>query len=195
MMRASTATCHSDQRRHRRRRGFLRLCLGVTLLLGVAGCVTVETGDGGFAMGGRVDVAKGEVHREDIVVFGGSVVVDGEARRDIVVLGGSLTVNGVANADAVCIGGSMRLGPEGRVRGDAVVVGGVLHRDPGAVVEGELVNVGIGGFDGALLDFDPDFFFWPAGSWFGLSAFHVMTRTTQLVYLVVTGRFDDCRGR
>lgn len=158
------------------RDGLAALLLG--LVLAGAGCVTVQSSEGGFVLGGRVEVDEGEVAREDIVVVSGSVRIDGEARRDVVVIGGSLVVNGQA-VDVVCIGGSMRIGPGARIRGDVVNIGGSLSRSPGAEIEGEVVNVGISGFDRVpWLGHDP--FSW--GQWWGLSPFRVMARTTQLLY-------------
>lgn len=157
-------------------------CVGLfaalVLLSTAAGCVTVNSGDGGFLMGGRKVVEKGEVSRDELVMIGGSVRIDGEARTDVVVLGGSLTVNGTAR-DVVVVGGSMRLGPDAHVRGDLVNVGGSMSRSPGARVDGEVVNVGVTGLDwlpfGGMGN-------WSFGTWWGLSPFHVAARTTQLVY-------------
>lgn len=171
----------TDDRRSGKGRGpTSRTALAVMLLLVVglgSGCVTIQASEGGFAMGGRIHVAEGEVAREEIVLFGGSVVVDGEARRDVVVIGGSLEINGTA-ADVVNIGGAMRVGPDARIRGDLVNVGGRLDRSPGAEIEGEVVNVGFAGFRGVPWgDFG-----WTWGHWWGISPFRVVTRTTQLVY-------------
>ncbi len=154
------------------------LFAALIILSTAAGCVTVRSGDGGFLMGGRQVIEDGEVSRDELVMLGGSVRIDGEARADVVVLGGSLTVNGTAN-DVVVVGGSMRLGPDARVRGDLINVGGSLNRSPGARVEGEVVNVGVSG-----LDWMPGLGLggWSVGRWWGLSPFHVVTRTTQLVY-------------
>jgi len=154
------------------------LCAALVILTTTAGCVTVHSGSGGFLMGGRKVVEKGEVTRDELVMMGGSVRIDGEARADVVVLGGSLTVNGTAR-DVVVVGGTMRLGPDAHIRGDLVNVGGSLNRSPGARVDGEVVNVGISG-----LDWMPGFGMgdWSIGRWWGLSPFHVVARTTQLVY-------------
>jgi len=153
------------------------LALLVVAGLASTGCVTVHSGNGGFLMGGRVEVDRGEVARDEIVMLGGTVRIDGEARNDIVVIGGTLIINGKAN-DVVCVGGSMRLGPDARIAGDVVNVGGALNRSPGADIRGELVNVGVGGLDGLpWLGGDMSF-----GRWWGLSPWHVMTRTTQFVY-------------
>ncbi len=158
--------------------------LGAALILGgvLAGCVTIHSGDGGFLVGGRVDIAEGEVARDEIVMMGGAVTIDGEARRDVVVLGGQLTVNGTAR-DVVNIAGSMRLGPDAHIRGDVVSVGGSLSRSPGAEVDGEVVNVGISGFDAA--PWLSDWGGWSMGRWWGLTPFRVAARTTQFIYWIL----------
>jgi len=154
------------------------LCAALIISSTAAGCVTVHSGDGGFLMGGRTVVEKGEVTRDELVMLGGSVRIDGEARAEVVVLGGSLTVNGTAR-DVVVVGGTMRLGPDAHIRGDLVNVGGALNRSPGAQVDGEVVDVGVTG-----LDWMPglDMGGWSMRRWWGLSPFHVAARTTQLIY-------------
>lgn len=165
----------------RGRGGRMRRLLPAILLLALTatGCVTVESSQSGFSMGGRIDVEEGEIARDEIVVFGGSVRIDGEARRDVVVIGGSLTINGQANGDVVAVAGTLRLGPDARVRGDVVNVGGTMNRSPGADIGGEVVNVGIAGLDSLPVLGIPSFRF---GDWWGLSPFRVMWRTTQLIY-------------
>ena len=150
----------------------------VVAALATGGCVSVQSSEGGFLMGGRIHVEEGDVARQEIFMMGGRVIIDGEARRDVIVLGGDLTVNGTT-ADVVNIGGRMRIGPDARIRGDLVNVGGSMNRSPGADIEGEVVNVGIAGFDNI-----PGFggMPWSWGSWWGISPFRVMARTTQLVY-------------
>lgn len=155
--------------------------LGALVLLGgaLAGCVTVRSGDGGFLVGGRLDIEAGDVAREEIVMMGGAVTIDGDARRDVVVLGGELTINGTAR-DVVSVAGSMRLGPDAHIRGDVVSVGGSLSRSPGAQIDGEVVNVGISGLDSA--PWLSDWGGWSMGRWWGLTPFHVAARTTQFIY-------------
>lgn len=155
---------------------------GVLLMSGfvAVGCITVESS--GFRMGTRVHIEEGEVARDEIVVLGGSVRIDGVAREEVVVIGGSVTINGRADSDVVCIGGSMRLGPDAHIRGDVVNVGGSLNRSPGAQIDGEVVNIGISGFGGfpGFGGLDMSF-----GRWWGFSPFHVMSRTMQFVYWFV----------
>ena len=74
------------------------------------------------------------VVRRDIVAFGGSehVTVDERVRGDVVVIGGSLVVDGEVLGDITVVGGSAEFGPEAIARRDVTIVGGRLRRDPGA---------------------------------------------------------------
>ena len=67
------------------------------------------------SIGGRVHVRVDELVRGDIVMIGGSLVVDGEVQRDITV-----------------IGGSVEFGPEAIARREVTVIGGRLTRAPTA---------------------------------------------------------------
>lgn len=163
--------------------GRAMLVAALVLLGAASGCVTVQSSEGGFLMGGRIDVDEGEIADQEIVMMGGHVQIDGEARRDVVVMGGQLVINGEA-VDVVSIGGSLRLGPDAHIRGDVVNVGGRLNRSPGAEIDGEVVNVGFMGFEGIGLPGLDRAFSW---NLWGLSPFHMMWRTTQLVYWLLLG--------
>jgi hypothetical protein len=84
--------------------------------------------------------------RDDIVRFGGSVVVDEDetVTGDIAVIGGSAVVNGQVLGEVAVIGGSLSLGPRAEVDRDVTVVGGSLTKDPGAVIRGKVSEVGVG---------------------------------------------------
>ena len=74
------------------------------------------------------------VVRGDIVRFGRRVHVPVDERRrgDIVVIGGSLVVDGEVLGNITVIGGSAEFGPEAIARREVTIVGGRLRRDPGA---------------------------------------------------------------
>jgi hypothetical protein len=84
--------------------------------------------------------------RDDIVRFGGSIVVDEDetVSGDVAVIGGSAVVNGQVQGEVAVIGGSLTLGPKADVFRDVTVVGGALNKDPGAVIRGKVSEVGIG---------------------------------------------------
>jgi len=90
--------------------------------------------------GSSVYVAPDEVV-DEVVVFGGSALIDGTVDGDATVFGGRLEINGTVERDATVIAGSMSLGPHSEVHGDVAVVGGSLHRDPGSVIGGSIEQV------------------------------------------------------
>ena len=99
------------------------------------------------------------VVRGDIVRFGRRVHVPVDERRrgDIVVIGGSLVVDGEVLGNITVIGGSAEFGPEAIARREVTIVGGRLRRDPGARFPRGVNEVS---FDMIDLDF-ADFGGWP----------------------------------
>lgn len=89
-----------------------------------------------IVLSGRVEVERGEVVGE-VVVLHGNVTVSGVVRGDVVVLDGRISVFGQVSGTVVNLNGPVLLGPNAHVRGD------VLARDevevkPGAAVDGRI---------------------------------------------------------
>lgn len=182
---AQGRVCGGARGRHRRpaaRGRFEARRWPVMALIAVAlvgtGCVQVQTAEGGFVMGGSIVVDRGEVAREDVVAVGGNVRIDGRAERDVVVVAGRLEINGEVERSVSCVGGTLVLGPRARIGRDVVLVGGRLERDDRARIGGEFVNVSIG--FGAGDWFAP--MQWGLGSWWGVTPFAWIARTSQLFY-------------
>ena len=74
------------------------------------------------------------VTRRDIVRFGGNVhvEVDELVRGDVVVIGGSLVVDGEVRGEITVVGGSATFGPESVATREVTVVGGSVRRAPGS---------------------------------------------------------------
>ena len=106
---------------------------------------------------GTITVADDERVEGDIVVFGGRVTMNGEARGDIVVIGGALDVNGYVARDVVVVGGSARFGPEASLRSEVTVVGGPVSRAPTAEFRRGINHIGFGGAFGGGDWFDRGF--------------------------------------
>jgi hypothetical protein len=83
-------------------------------------------------------------HRgEDRVLTGESFrVAKGDVVHDVVMFGGSVDVQGTVTGDVVITGGSVHVEPGGRVEGDVTAIGGTIDLDDGAVVEGDVGAVG-----------------------------------------------------
>ncbi len=92
--------------------------------------------------GRDVVIEKGET-KQNVVVIGGDVKVDGDVDRDVVVIGGSAEVNGAVNGCLVVVLGSLKMGPDAQVQRDAVVIGGPFEQDDTATIGGERVFVGL----------------------------------------------------
>lgn len=80
-------------------------------------------------------VAKEELVRGDLVVFGANAVIEGRVSGNVVVIGGDIRARS----------GAM-------VKGDAVVIGGVLDEDEDVIIKGERVTIN---------SFMPGDFIWP----------------------------------
>lgn len=91
-------------------------------------------------VGSTVRIAPDEV-AEDVVAFGGSVVVQGRVEGDVTAFGGSVDVDGEVTRDVTAIGGHVRLGEDAEVGGDATSVGGRVDLAPGARVRGSVEEV------------------------------------------------------
>lgn len=91
-------------------------------------------------VGSTVRIERDEVS-DDIVVFGGAVVVQGRVEGNVTVFGGNVDVDGEVTRDVTAIGGNVRLGEDAEVGGDATSVGGRVRRAPGARVRGSIEEV------------------------------------------------------
>ena len=96
----------------------------------------------GPIFGENFRLSSGETLNEDLVVIGGSVSIEKNAivNGSIVLFGGSLTLDGDVSKDVVVLGGAVKLGPETHVKGNLVTFGAVVSRDQGARVDGDVIN-------------------------------------------------------
>ncbi len=78
----------------------------------------------------------------DIVKFGESVFVakDELIRGDLVIFGGNAMIEGRVGGNVVVIGGNIRARSGAVIKGDAVVIGGMLDEDDDVVIHGERVT-------------------------------------------------------
>ncbi len=98
--------------------------------------------DGKVIIGQAFTLASGETLDGDLLVFGGSAVIETGAivNGNAVVFGGSLTVNGEVKGDAAVVGGSAILGANSHVYGNLSTVGSTLDKADGAQVDGQTYN-------------------------------------------------------
>jgi hypothetical protein len=76
------------------------------------------------------------------MVFGGSATIENGAtvNGNVVVFGGSLTINGVINRDTVIFGGTATLGTTAHILGNLSTLGSTLDRAEGSLVDGQVNN-------------------------------------------------------
>lgn len=83
---------------------------------------------------GDYRVSGDDVIREDLVVVGGTLTVDGEIHGNVVVSYGDAVIRGAVEGLVVAVYGDVMVIGEGLIQGDAVSVGGdVVVRDSGVV--------------------------------------------------------------
>jgi uncharacterized RDD family membrane protein YckC len=78
-----------------------------------------------------------------MTMMGSDVVLkEGQTARDVVVMGGSAMIDGTITGDLVVLMGKAKLGPTAVIRKDLVVVGGTLEADPLASIGRDPVVIG-----------------------------------------------------
>jgi len=91
-----------------------------------------------FSVKRDVFVAAGET-QDNIVSFGGNVVVEGRVKQSVVAFGGTITVSGEVGEAVVGIGSNITLKPTAAIRGDVVSIGGLLQKEPGCSIAGDTI--------------------------------------------------------
>jgi hypothetical protein len=87
-------------------------------------------------------VSEGETVHEDLVIFGGRLVIEDGATvdGDVSIFGGTAEIEGDVEGDVAIFGGEVRLA--GSIGGDIVIFGGQLQADSSADVDGECILIG-----------------------------------------------------
>jgi hypothetical protein len=95
---------------------------------------------GGEQVGLKEDiyVAKDEV-QDNIISFGGRVIVEGRVRKSIIAFGGSITLSGEVEDSVVGIGTAVKLRSSAVIKGDAASLGGTLEKEDGCVIKGDTI--------------------------------------------------------
>jgi len=105
------------------------LTLGTIAPLGAQQSFTVQK---------DITVAAGEV-QDNVIAFGGNVVVEGRVKESVVAIGGTILVSGEVGDAVVGIGSRITLKPGAIVNGDVVSFGGILEKEPGCIIRGDTV--------------------------------------------------------
>ena len=91
-----------------------------------------------FSVKRDIFVGAGET-QDNVIAFGGNVVVEGRVKQSVVVFGGTIIVSGEVGEAVVGIGSSVTLKPTAVIRGDVVSIGGRLEKEPGCSITGDTV--------------------------------------------------------
>lgn len=86
----------------------------------------------------EIHVAPGDT-QEEIVSFGGHVLIEGKVRNDVVVIGGSITISGEVGQSVVGIGSHILVKSTASVAKDLAALGGTLEKEPGCTIGGDTV--------------------------------------------------------
>jgi hypothetical protein len=78
---------------------------------------------------------------DDVVVVGGSLLIEGEVVGDAVAIGGEVVVEGKVSGDVASVGGDVKLGPNAEIRGDAKSFGGKVEQAEGARIDGAVMEL------------------------------------------------------
>jgi len=86
----------------------------------------------------EIHIAPGET-QEEIISFGGHVLIEGKVLGDVVVIGGSITVSGETGQSVVGIGSRIVVKSTASIARDLAALGGTLEKEPGCVIGGDTI--------------------------------------------------------
>ena len=92
--------------------------------------------DADIISGSIVEIARGEVRRKNLVLFGGRIKMYGAIHGDLVLFGGRHEIDGKIHGDMFLVGGKARLQRNTDISGNMDVLGGSLTREKDSRVRG-----------------------------------------------------------
>jgi len=114
-----------------------RLLLTLTLLFLLFGSIPLQS-QTSFVLQEDIVVAEGE-EQENVIAFGGRILIEGKVEEDVIAFGGSITVRGKVKGSVVGIGSNITLESTAIVNRDVFSLGGELIKEPGCVINGDTV--------------------------------------------------------
>jgi hypothetical protein len=86
----------------------------------------------------EIHVAPGDT-QEEIISFGGHVLIEGKVKNDVVVIGGSITISGEVGQSVVGIGSRVVVKSTASIGKDLAALGGTLEKEPGCTIGGDTI--------------------------------------------------------
>ena len=110
---------------------FLFSLAGLNLLCGQ----TVEIHKG-IVVEKNIHIGPGD-RQDNVVLLGGSAVIEGLIDENVVALGGQVTISGTIKGDVVGLGAKVTLKPSAVVEHDVTCIEGTLEKEPGCRIGGD----------------------------------------------------------
>lgn len=126
-----------------------RIGLASALVLLLGGVFPLR-GQQGFLHNKDVVVERDEV-QENVLSFGGDILIKGRVKQSVVAFGGTILVEGEVGEVVLGFGSRITLKSTARVEGDVVSLGGTLTKEPGTVIAGDTIYFKSSGDLGRLL--------------------------------------------
>jgi cytoskeletal protein CcmA (bactofilin family) len=114
-----------------------KMTLAFVVLFVFSGFLPVH-GQQTFTLKKDIVVAKGET-QNNILTFGGEVLIEGKVKESVVAFGGTVIVSGEVGDLVLGFGTTIVLKPTAVVKGDVASLGGTLTKEPGCTVEGDTI--------------------------------------------------------
>ena len=77
--------------------------------------------------------------QDNVISFGGNVVIEGKVRESVVTFGGKVTIHGEVGELVLGFGSEITLKSSAVISGDVVCLGGTLDKEVGCLIEGDTV--------------------------------------------------------
>ena len=91
-----------------------------------------------FTVTQDIYVAEDE-EQDNVISFGGNVVIEGKVRESVVTFGGEVTISGEVGELVLGFGSNITLKSSAVIGGDVVSLGGKLEKEPGCLIQGDTV--------------------------------------------------------
>lgn len=114
-----------------------KIVLTFILLFTISGFLPLESQQC-FTVTQDIYVAEDEV-QDNVISFGGKVVIDGKVRDSVITFGGEVIITGEVGESVVGFGSDITLKPTAYIGGDVFSMGGTFEKEIGCTIDGDTV--------------------------------------------------------